>query len=409
MEHSSDVINSLELTIQSLEKNIEELNSRLKSKEKEGGGFSNISLAELILENSSTILFRRQAADDPKQRKMVYVSPNISCYGYQAKDFLNGKIMFRDIVYSGDSDRTLKEIQDYVEQGVETYSQTYRIVTSSGEVRWIEDRTSVYLDEATGLRYHQGIVIDIDEKKKALQLAAEVQRSLLPESAPVVEGLDIAGGTFPCDEVGGDYYDYIFTPDNEKDSISIVVGDITGHGVEAALLMASARAFLKMRASRPGTAEDIIMAMNRHLTGDMEKTGRFMTLFYLSIERSKNRLRWVRAGHEPLLLYDPKKDRFEELKGPGLALGIDHNYLYQQQVFDSLAKNQVLVLTTDGIIEECNIEGEMFGKERLKNIIRQAAAQDAQNILANVLREHASFTSGVSQSDDNTLVIVKIT
>ncbi len=384
------------------------MTTHFKSKEKDGASFNAMSLTELILENSSTILFRRLAADDPKKRKMVYVSPNISCYGYQAKDFLDGKIMFRDIVYGEDSERTLKEIQEFVEQGIETYSQTYRIVTSSGEIRWIEDRTSVFEDFSTGLRYHQGIVIDIDEKKKALQLAAEVQRSLLPDAAPRVDGLDIAGATFPCDEVGGDYFDYIFAPGDGNNVFSVVVGDITGHGVDAALLMASARAFLKMRASRPGSAEDIVMAMNRHLTGDMEKTGRFMTLFYLSIQRSENRLAWVRAGHEPLLLYDPEKDRFEELKGVGLALGIDEHYVYKQQIFDKLVKDQVLVLTTDGITEACNINGEMFGKERLKMLTRQRATENAETILNHILQEHARFCSGVSQSDDNTLVIVKI-
>lgn len=399
---------ALEVTIQHLRDKVNELTQRLKSRELEEGGFSVLSLTELILKNSTTVLFRRLASTNPKKRKMVYVSPNISCFGYRAEDFLDGTIMFRDIVHPGDSKRTLNEIAEYVKQGIENYSQTYRIITRDGEIRWIEDQTSVFEENSTGLRYHQGIVIDIHEKKRALQLAAEVQKSLLPQKAPTIDGLDIAGKTFPCDEVGGDYFDYLPNTTTENGSISIIIGDIDGHGVDAALLMAGARAFLRMRASQSGSIEDIVMAMNRHLTGDMEKTGRFMTLFYLLIERGKNRINWVRAGHDPALLYDPITDQFKELKGPGLALGIDENYSYIQQSINGIAQNQTLILVTDGIYEACNQAGEMFGKERLKNIVRKNSVRTAKNILDQIVEDHARFTSGLPREDDITLVIVKV-
>ena len=134
---------------------------------KKGDGSRALALAEMIIQNSPSILFRRIAADDPKQRKMVYVSPNISRFGYKAEDFLNDTIMFRDIVYQGDSDRTLKEIKEFVEKESENYSQVYRIITKSGEVRWVEDQTSIYVDPESGIRYHQGIVTDIHERMVA--------------------------------------------------------------------------------------------------------------------------------------------------------------------------------------------------------------------------------------------------
>ncbi len=398
----------LEAENQALRCKIDELTHHLESQKQDAGHFSLLSLTEIILENSTAVLFRRLAAVDPKKRKMVYVSPNISCFGYRAKDFLEGKIMFRDIIYPEDSERTLKEISEYVDQGLETYTQSYRIVTGDGEVRWVEDRTSIFVEQTTGLRYHQGIVIDIHEQKKALQLAAEVQKSLLPEAAPIIDGLDVAGSTISCDEVGGDYFDYLSNTVIGNDNLSIIIGDITGHGVDAALFMASARAFLRMRASQPGTVEDIVMAMNRHLTRDMEKTGRFMTMFYLVIERSNSRLRWVRAGHDPALLYDPNTDRFVELSGPGIALGVDEEYTYQQQQTEQLLRDQVIVLTTDGIFEACNQNGEMFGKQRLKSVVRRDHSKSSQAILDNIMLEHARFTYGVDREDDLTLVIVKI-
>ena len=143
------------------------MDHRIENNGVEGKGNSVLRLAELIIENSPSILFRRLAADDPRLRKMVYVSPNISRFGYKAEDFLNNKIMFRDIVYSGDSERTLKEIKEFVKKNIENYIQYYRVVTKSGEVRWVEDRTSIFMEAETNTRYHQGIVTDIHERKVA--------------------------------------------------------------------------------------------------------------------------------------------------------------------------------------------------------------------------------------------------
>ncbi|MCP3889568.1 MAG: SpoIIE family protein phosphatase [Desulfobulbaceae bacterium] len=399
----------LEEINQKLQKKVDELSRLLEERDLKTGGFDILPLTELILANSPAVLFRRLASVDPNKRKMVYVSPNISIFGYSPEDFLGGKIMFRDIVYPGDSERTLDEIANFVEQGVENYTTTYRIITGDGEIRWVEDQTSIYEDTSTGLCYHQGIVIDIHEKKKALQLAAEVQKSLLPERDPGVDGLDIAGKTLPCDEVGGDYFDFLPDSRGRTDTISIIIGDISGHGVDAALLMASARAFLRMRASLSGSVENIVMALNRQLTEDMEKTGRFMTLFYLLIERHKNRINWVRGGHDPALLYDPYTDTFVELKGPGVALGFDKDQSYQLQRMDGLKQNQILILSTDGIYEASNQKGEMFGKERLKDIVRRNSSKTAEVILEQILEDHFRFTTGVPREDDITLIIVKIT
>jgi PAS domain S-box-containing protein len=143
------------------------MNGSIKKDNRNDKGSRALALAETIIQNSPSILFRRIAADDPKQRKMMYVSPNISRFGYRAEDFINDTIMFRDIVYQGDSDRTLQEIKEFVEKENENYTQVYRIITKSGKLRWVEDQTSIYLDPETGIRYHQGIVTDINERMVA--------------------------------------------------------------------------------------------------------------------------------------------------------------------------------------------------------------------------------------------------
>lgn len=135
-----------------LSERLEACNKKYSSAQAEHENGQALRLAELIIDNSPAILFRRRAAKEHEQRKMVYVSPNISRFGYKAEDFLTGKMMFRDIVYPEDDVRLTKEIDSYVKHKTEAYSQTYRIVTSTGEIRWIEDQTSVIQDEVTGDR-----------------------------------------------------------------------------------------------------------------------------------------------------------------------------------------------------------------------------------------------------------------
>jgi sigma-B regulation protein RsbU (phosphoserine phosphatase) len=271
------------------------------------------------------------------------------------------------------------------------------------------------LIHASTLRDDNGNVIgnmafltDLTEQKKALALAGEVQKSLLPHGKPLVQGFDVAGRNISSDEIGGDYFDFLWRRENPSAPFSIVVGDITGHGVDAALLMTSARAFLRMRAAQPGSLADIVTEMNRHLARDVLEMGRFMTLFYMVIDPRAHNLEWVRAGHDPALLYDPGRDRFEELKGKGLALGVDAEIRYSQSCREGLAKGQVITIGTDGIWEAFNGAGEMFGKKRFREVVRRSAGGSASDILNAVLEELHQFTLGQKTADDITLVVVKV-
>jgi len=255
---------------------------------------------------------------------------------------------------------------------------------------------------------NMAFVTDMTEHKKALALAAEVQKSLLPQGTPMVKGLDIAGKNVSCDEIGGDYFDFIWRLDSKKGPFSVVVGDISGHGVDSALLMTTARAFLRMRASQPGTMSEIITAMNRHLTRDILESGRFMTLFYLTIDPDKNHIDWVRAGHDPAIIYDPVRDEFEELKGSGIALGLNDAFDYEENFRHNLTNGQIIAIGTDGIWEAVNKEGEMFGKARFRDIIRNHANAAASDILNAVYSELNQYTRGQRSEDDITLVVIKI-
>jgi len=267
---------------------------------------------------------------------------------------------------------------------------------------------STLRDDQDNVIGNMAFVTDMTEHKKALALAGEVQKSLLPQDKPRVQGLDIAGRNVSCDEIGGDYFDFLWRQDSKKGPFGVVVGDISGHGVDSALLMTTARAFLRMRASQPGSISEIITAMNQHLAQDVLDTGRFMTLFYLNIDPQNKRLDWVRAGHDPALIYDPNADTFEELKGSGVALGVNEGFSYTENHREGLENGQIIAVGTDGIWEALNGNNEMFGKKRLRQIIRSHADAAAADILDAVYNELNAFTLGQKSEDDITLVIVKI-
>jgi sigma-B regulation protein RsbU (phosphoserine phosphatase) len=244
--------------------------------------------------------------------------------------------------------------------------------------------------------------------QQSLDLAKEVQQNLLPEKDPQFPGLDIAGKSIYCDETGGDYFDFFDNVGADANKYGVVIGDVSEHGIPSALLMASARAFLRQRTALPGTIADVVSDVNRQLTKDVEETGRFITLFYLQIDRVNHRLSWVRAGHEPAVLYDPSTDSFEELSGEGIALGIDDSWQYAGKNRADLTAGQIVLLSTDGIWEARNSRDEMFGKQAIYEIIRKHSDNAAAEIQGAILAELNRFQQGVEPADDITLVIIKI-
>ncbi len=244
--------------------------------------------------------------------------------------------------------------------------------------------------------------------RRWLTQAMEVQQNLLPNGGSVWDGLDIAGRSLFCDQTGGDYYDYFEKSDRTSRTISIVAGDVSDHGLPSALLMTTARAFLRECASRADSVASIVGHVNRHLTHDVQTSGRFMTLFYAEIDCKARSIRWVRAGHDPALVYDPRSGEFDELGGQGgLPLGVFEDAHYEEY-HRELAAGQVLVMGTDGIWEARNREGRMFGKLILQQVIRDNAVRPAVEIVEKVLEALRQFLFPLDIQDDATLVVVKM-
>lgn len=243
---------------------------------------------------------------------------------------------------------------------------------------------------------------------QSMDLAMKVQQKLLPAENPSIPGLDIAGKSIYCDETGGDYYDFLEFDTNKGPRVSVVLGDVSGHGISSALLMATARGFLRQRVSLPGTLGQIISDVNRQLAKDVADYHNFMTLFYLRIDVSRKTLEWVRAGQDPAIFYDPTTRSFETLEGEGIPLGVEESWTYVENQKTGLKAGQIIVLATDGVWESENISGEMFGKERIYDLIRAHAGLSAKGILNIFIDSLYRFSRGKKFEDDVTLVVVKI-
>jgi len=243
----------------------------------------------------------------------------------------------------------------------------------------------------------------------SLLLAREVQQRLLPLEDPKLSGLDIAGTSIYCDETGGDYYDY-YLETNERGTgkVSMVVGDISGHGLASALLMATARALLRQRTALSGSIANIVTDVNRELAVDVAESGNFMTLFYLTIDIHGRKIQWVRAGHDPAIFYDPTTDTFEDLQGNGVALGVEESWRYAENEKTGLAEGQIIFIGTDGIWETKNAQDQMFGKDPIFEIIRHNAKARAEDIMKAIISALNRFRGDLSPEDDITLMVIKI-
>ncbi|MCU0590727.1 MAG: SpoIIE family protein phosphatase [Desulfobacterales bacterium] len=294
--------------------------------------------------------------------------------------------------------RPLAEITSVLRKVKNGLFETKVRVTSNDEIGYAGD----VINEMT-----EGL-LERDRIKQSLTLAKEVQQSLFPVQALKTDGFEAAGRSIYCDETGGDYYDFIPMAASDGPQWGVAVGDVSGHGIPAALLMATVRSSLRQRASHPGSLDRIMADVNRQITSDVGYSGEFITMFFLVIDPVKMELEWVRAGHDPALLYDPGTDSFEALGGTGLALGIDGNCRCSGHRRDGILPGQVILLGTDGLWEAANPKGEMLGKQPIHDAIRENCSLNANEILESILATLEKFQAGAKREDDVTLVIIKV-
>lgn len=268
------------------------------------------------------------------------------------------------------------------------------------EARELEQVSTELNKAAAGLKEHM-------EMQESIHVAMEVQHSLLPDRDPDTQGLDIAGRTKYCDATGGDYYDFIDISKVSKETVLLALGDVMGHGVASALLMASARAALRAHADDQNSLATLMIKVNNVLSRDARHK-RFMTMALVAVDVEHKSVRWASAGHDPTIVYFPADDRFDELEGGDLPLGMMEDIVYEEYRRDGLVPGCILLIGTDGIWEMRNPAGDLFGKQRLLDLVKAHAHRPAKGIAEALEIALASWRAEVAAQDDVTFVIAKI-
>jgi sigma-B regulation protein RsbU (phosphoserine phosphatase) len=234
-----------------------------------------------------------------------------------------------------------------------------------------------------------------------LEVARQVQLELLPPADPKLDCYDISAYNFPTEEVSGDYYDWVRIYD---DQIGLVIADVSGKGVPAALLMAFLRASIRA-ATHIGYAPHISMAKVNYLLWESIERNQFVTAFYGILDASNDSLSYTNAGHNPALLLDAQGNvRFLERGGVPLGMFKDTRY---HEYYLTIEPGDLLVLYTDGVTEAQNPEGEEFGRDRLANSVTKAAHLSARELITAVHKDVIDWTQGGGMTDDATFFVIK--
>ncbi|GJQ29547.1 MAG: hypothetical protein HBSAPP03_14310 [Phycisphaerae bacterium] len=272
----------------------------------------------------------------------------------------------------------------------------------------LAQQAAVALEQSRLLRFEQ----EEQRVQRQLQLAADVQRRMLPARMPTLPRLDVAARYVPSFELGGDFYDLL----DLSGHLGIAIGDVVGKGIAAALLMASVRASLRAHAEEVYDLDEIVARVNIALCRDT-RDHEFASLWYGVIDPAKLRLTYCSAGHEPPLIVRVPRHRpptpadVDELSVGGMVVGIDPSQRYQRAVFD-LRPRDVIAAYTDGLTDAVNFEGRRFGKDRVRQAVLNALIENpaatAGQIVERVMWEVRQFAGLSARPDDMTLVVIRV-
>jgi serine phosphatase RsbU (regulator of sigma subunit) len=253
------------------------------------------------------------------------------------------------------------------------------------------------------LKAAQAQIIEKEKLERELEVARQIQMSILPRSLPEHERLAFGARMVPMSAVGGDFYDVLQLEDG---SIGVAMGDVTGHGVPAALLMSLTVTLLRSEAHRTDSPTEVLQAVNRGLM-QVNDTGYFVTALYGILAASGSRFRYARAGHSVPLLLDADRRPVEVAHGVGQPLGLFEEMLVDESGLD-LPPGGLLVMYTDGVTEAINPQGEFFGDDRLLAALRTSDGAGPVQACEAVWDALQAYQGGASQEDDVTLLAVGV-
>ncbi len=246
-------------------------------------------------------------------------------------------------------------------------------------------------------------LIQAREHEKEMQIAKTIQLGLLPTRAPDIAGISLAGTCIPAREVGGDYFDYL---PRGTDSLDLVIADVSGHNVGAALIMTEVRTFIRSEIKDIRRPAEILGRLNEFLYDDLTRAELFITMFYLNYDANVREVSFSNAGHNHPVLWRSALQTCEQLDAEGLILGVRRKIVFEEKKI-TLQPGDILLLYTDGITEAENPAGEFFGQNRLCTFLQECRSLSPQQIVDNLLKQVRSFTGTSNYADDLTLVVMK--
>jgi sigma-B regulation protein RsbU (phosphoserine phosphatase) len=250
-------------------------------------------------------------------------------------------------------------------------------------------------------------ITERERLKRELEIAQEVQISFLPDENPELKEMEVAARCLPASEVGGDYYDYIKFDDN---NLGIVIGDVSGKGIQASFYMTLVKGFVKAVCKQTASPSEILNKLNYLFCENVER-GNFITMIFAKIILSEKRLIFARAGHNPAIVKHINEGKTVFYQPNGFALGMEVGAQFPRFIEEEniqLNKGDLVIFYTDGITEAMNKNNEEFGTERLKEVIENITSENPSEIIDKILNGVKSFIGKAPQHDDMTLVVLKI-
>ena len=238
--------------------------------------------------------------------------------------------------------------------------------------------------------------------ERELTMARDIQKGFLPKLSPRLTGWEFASRYESAKHVGGDFYDFIPLA---RGNLGIAVADVSGKGVPAALIMAVSKTVLKAISGHENTPLDAVVETNRILLKEI-RSDRFLSLFYGELDPRTGRFVYVRAGHNPPLVWRRQSGRIETLEGAGMVLGVADMEVFEERT-TQLDKGDVLLLFTDGLTEAMTADDRMYSDERLERTLSETAHLDAESIAAVIQQDITKFRGGAPPNDDLTMIVVK--
>ncbi|MFO7983231.1 MAG: SpoIIE family protein phosphatase [Desulfuromonadales bacterium] len=256
------------------------------------------------------------------------------------------------------------------------------------------------------LRNNQQVsrLIEARAQERELQIARSIQKSLLPKESPVIRGISLDGSCVTASDVGGDYYDFL---PQAEDAVDLVIADVSGHNVGAALLMAEARTFIQANFTRIKSPGEMMNALNEFFYNDLTVAELFITMFYLKYDSDSHLLTYASAGHNTPFIYRAADGRIDRLDAEGLIFGVKRNVVFEEKQCE-LEHNDILLLYTDGITEAETEEGDFFGEDRLCRLLSEHHEETPAELKETIIAAVRDFIESESIKDDISLIVMKV-